>query len=370
MVILHIVAPADVGGLERVVHALALGQREAGHAVHVVAVVSGPEGEQAFLRPLAAAGVATHAVRLAGRAYWRERAAVAELCRRLAPDVVHTHGYRPDVVDAGVARRLGVATVTTVHGFTGGGWRNRAYEWLQRRALRRFDAVVAVSRPMAARLRAVPPERLEILPNAWREPEPPFERAAARSQLGVADDRFHLGWVGRLSPEKGPDVLVEALALLKDLPFTASIIGDGPERGRLRARGAAVGVTDRILWHGAKPEASRLFPAFDVLVLSSRTEGTPIVLFEAMAAGAPIVATRVGGVEDVVTPTEAVLVTPESPAALADAIRAVWSDRAGAAARAVAARARLRARFALEPWLARYQAIYQRVRRNQAGGSG
>ena len=363
MVILHLAAPAEVGGLERVVQALAIGQRESGHAVHVAAIVPSPEGAQAFLRPMAAAGVRTHAVPVTGRAYGRERAAVAALCRTLRPDIVHTHGYRPDVVDAGIARRLGIATVTTVHGFTGGGWKNRLYEWVQRRAFRSFDAVVAVSGPLAQRLRGVPASRLEVLVNAWREPAPALSRAAARTQLGVTNETLHIGWVGRLSAEKGPDVLIDALAQLADLPVTASFIGDGPEQDQLRARGAAAGVTDRVRWHGAIADASRLFPGFDVFVLSSRTEGTPIVLFEAMAAAVPIVATRVGGVGDVVTPHEALLVPPEDPVALAAAIRSVATDREAARVRAQAARARLETHYALQPWLARYEAIYDRVRR-------
>ena len=373
MVILHLVAPAEVGGLERVVQALAIGQRESGHAVHVAAIVSRTDEADAFLRPMAAAGVRTHTVPVVGRAYGRERAAVATLCRMLRPDILHTHGYRADVVDAGVARRQGIATVTTVHGFTGGGWKNRVYEWLQRRAFPRFDAVVAVSAPLARQLRGVPAGRLEVLANAWREPAPALDRAAARAQLGIAGDTMLVGWVGRLSAEKGPDVLIDALAQITDVPFTASIIGDGPELGALRARGAAAGITDRLRWHGATADASRLFPGFDLFVLSSRTEGTPIVLFEAMASGVPIVATAVGGVGDVVTPAEALLVPGEDPRALAAAIRTVATDRSAAAGRARAARVRLEARYAPGPWLARYETIYQRVRRpvpDIAGGGG
>src|SRR5213596_1047289 len=124
MIILHIVAPAEVGGLERVVHGLACGLRGAGHEVHVVAVLASPVSSPSFLTPLAAADVQTHPLVVPARAYLRERRAIAELCRSVRPDVVHTHGYRPDVVDAGVARSQGLPTVTTVHGFTGGGWRN------------------------------------------------------------------------------------------------------------------------------------------------------------------------------------------------------------------------------------------------------
>jgi glycosyltransferase involved in cell wall biosynthesis len=150
VVVLHVVAPAAFGGLERVVTMLAGGMRGLGHDVHVTAIVDGRGAEQSFLVALAAAGVPTRALAVPGRAYGTERAAIAQLCREIRPDVVHTHGYRPDVVDAGVARRLGIPIVTTVHGFTGGGWKNRLYEWVQCRAFRRFDAVVAVSRPLVA----------------------------------------------------------------------------------------------------------------------------------------------------------------------------------------------------------------------------
>jgi glycosyltransferase involved in cell wall biosynthesis len=261
MIILHVVAPADVGGLERVVHALAIGQHDAGHHVHVAAVVEGDVAANAFLGPLRAAGVTTHAVLSAGRAYWRERAAVAQLCRTLAPDIVHTHGYRPDVVAAGAARRLGIPTVTTVHGFTGGDWKNRVYEWMQRRALRRFAAVVAVSQPMAQRLGAIPPGRLDIVPNAWHQAVAPLGRDAARRELGVGGDVFHVGWVGRVSREKGPDVLIDALVRLGDGPWRASVLGDGPERGRLEARATVAGVASRMAWRGATPDAGRLFAA-------------------------------------------------------------------------------------------------------------
>src|SRR2546422_11534129 len=128
MLILHVAAPSDVGGLERVVQGLAREQRRAGHDVHVAAILTGPAVDHPFLTPLADAGVETHIVLPGPRGYRRERGAVAELCRRLRPTVVHTHGYRPDVLDAGVARRAGGPVVTTVHGFPGGGREKRGYE--------------------------------------------------------------------------------------------------------------------------------------------------------------------------------------------------------------------------------------------------
>jgi len=362
LIILHVVAPGAFGGLERVVQLLAGGLRGLGHEVHVAGVVDGPDQGtcQAFFAPLAGAGVRPHVI--PARTYRRERAALEGLCRQVRPDVVHTHGYRPDVLDAGVARRLGIPVVTTVHGFTGGGWKNRLYEWLQCRAFRKFAAVVAVSRPLVARLTrsGVPAARVHQVPNAFAGSSR-FDRTEARRLLGLPREGFVVGWVGRLSHEKGADVLLDALPHLRDVPLIVSMIGSGAEGPALAARADGLGLNGRVRWHGAVGDAGRLFSAFDVFALSSRTEGTPMVLFEAMAAGIPVVATAVGGVPDVVTSAEAALVREGHPTELALAIRAIHHSPDLAHGRAAAARVRLETAFGVAPWLERYQAIYRSV---------
>lgn len=369
MIILHVVAPGEFGGLEQVVQALASGQQRGGHGVHVAALLDSQRWDHPFVISLRRAGVPVTGFPLASRAYLRERAEVRAICRNLRPDIVHTHGYRPDVVDAPVARQLGIPTVTTVHGFTGGGWKNRLYERLQLRAFRRFDAVVAVSQPLARCLAAagVRSDRLHVVANAWAGGTGVLDRVSARRALGVPETGFRIGWVGRLTREKGADILLDALGHLTDLALEASILGDGRERRSLRAGGRDLGVENRIAWHGTVPDAARLFSAFDVFVLSSRTEGTPMVLFEAMAAGVPIVAARVGGIPDVLKPSEALLVPPGEARALADAVRTIYRDPEAARGRAEAARQGLAERFAPSPWLARYEAIYESLRATGAG---
>jgi glycosyltransferase involved in cell wall biosynthesis len=231
---------------------------------------------------------------------------------------------------------------------------------LQRWALRRFDAVMAVSQPIAAELydSGVPRQRLHVVPNAFESDGEPLTRAAARRELGLADAAFQVGWIGRLSPEKGPDIMLSALSLLSDDTVRLSVLGSGPERGRLESQARTLGIEDRVTWHGVQPGAARLATAFDAIVLSSRAEGTPIVLFEAMAAGTPIVASRVGGIPGVLTDAEAALVPPGDPAALADALQAMRSDPAAAAARAVAARRRLAQEFSTVRWLDRIDDVY------------
>jgi glycosyltransferase involved in cell wall biosynthesis len=363
MKILHVIAPGVYGGLEAVVQSLARGLQNCGQAV-TVAVVHRPGADIGeFGSALEAAGVEVAPIPVGGRNYVRERRAIADLCRRLHPDVLHTHGYRPDVVLWGMAGRFGIAHVTTVHGFTGGDWKNRVYEVLQRRVYRTCTAVVAVSRPLADRLitDGVPARRVHVLPNAWGGHTRLLSRQEARVQLGIPADEFTVGWVGRISREKGPDVFLDSLRYLNDLRVRFSVVGEGSESATLRARAAAEGVADRVHWHGSVHDAARYFRAFDAFVLSSRTEGTPIALLEAMAAGIPVVATAVGGVPDMVSSREALLVPPEAPDLLAESIRSVWERPEQAHCRAVAAAQRLDQDFGFDSWVRGYVQLYERL---------
>lgn len=364
MRILHTLAPARVGGLEEVVFRLSAGLQRRGHDVTVASVreEAQTDGMDAGLRE---AGVRVETILAPGRRYLHEVSQLRELCRTLRPDVFHTHGYRPDVIHPFAANAFGIPLVSTLHGFTGGGWRNRFYEWLQRRSVSAFDAVVAVSRVMAGHLRdqGVPERALRVIPNAWAPREDLLVPEIARKRLGVEPDRFHVGWVGRLSHEKAPDVLLAAVSRssgpLKD--SVVSFVGDGPLRSELEAAARTSRMDVRC--HGLIPGAAQLLGGFDLMVLSSRTEGTPIVLFEAMAAGVPVVATAVGGVPDVLDSRTAILVPPDDPEALREAIERVRREPGSARARAQRARRVLETRFALDPWLDRYLGVYAAVAR-------
>jgi len=334
-----------------------------GHAVHVVHVLEQSDATTIPDLPRDA-GVHVHVVRVRPRRYLAERAAVRSVAAAMRANVLHTHGYRPDVVDSGVARAVGAARVTTVHGFTGGSLKNRIFETLQVRAFRRFDAVVAVSHPLRAQLavRGVGEERLHCIPNAWSPLDAaPLSRSASRRALGIPENDTVIGWVGRLSAEKAPDVLLAALAHLRDVPCRVAFIGDGRERDALQALADRMGVSNRVTWCGAVSNAGQYFPAFDAFALTSRTEGTPIVLFEAMAAGVPIVASAVGGVPDVLSTREAWLVPSEAPGEVAAALREALANAAERRLRTGAARARLDTEYAPDRWLARYDEMYERA---------
>jgi glycosyltransferase involved in cell wall biosynthesis len=358
--LLHVTAPGAFGGLERVVEMLAIGTAAAGHDVTLVAILDEEAPSPAWLERLPANGVGVSRLTVPRRAYLRERRAIARYIEASAPAIVHTHGYRAAVQAGSLARRLGCPSVGTAHGFTGGGRRNQLYEWLQLRALRHYDAVIAVSQPLVALLesRGIAARRIHRIPNAAPADQPPLPRSEARRQLALAEDSLAFGWAGRLSREKGPDVAIAALSCL-GRHASLVMLGEGRERAGLERLAAELGVADRVRWCGAVPDAGRFFAAFDGFILSSRTEGTPIVLFEAMRARTPIVATAVGGVPDVVSANEAFLVAPDDPPALAAALDALVADPAGASGRADAAYRRLLAERDVGRWVARHEALYR-----------
>ena len=370
--VLHLLAPAPFGGLERVVQQLALEQHARGSDVHVALLMERDVVEPPLADALERGAVPVRRMPTRRRGYAAQQALVRAALREQRPDVLHTHGYVADVMGALARRGTPVRHVSTVHGFTGGNLKNRCYEGVQCLGLRTAHGVIAVSAKLAVDLarRGVPPARVHTIPNAWRLRDTAAggdARGAARDALGIGPDELLVGWVGRVSHEKGLDVLLDALPALADLPLTLVVAGDGAERRRLEARAATIGIASRVRWLGALPRADQLIPAFDVLVLSSRTEGTPMVLFEAIDAAVPVVATAVGGVPDVVSDSESLLVSPESPADLATAIRSVALDPAAARARARRARQRLVRDFAIDAWLARHDDVYDATHASPGG---
>lgn len=362
MRVLQVFTPGTAGGLESVVQMLAPGLRDRGVTVGVTAVLIGDSPEPPSVSAIRAAGVPVFVHRQGPRGYLSEWSNHRNRIAEFGADLVHSHGFRADLL-AGRAAGPKVRKVSTVHGFTGGDWKLRMYERLQIRSYRDYDAVVAVSRSVVTRLegQGVRQPKVVLLPNAWTSSTAQLTREEARRTLSIPPDATVAGWVGRLSPEKGADVLIDAAARLRETPIRFSIVGDGPERAGLAARAAQLGVADRITWHGLIASAGRLMPAFDLFVLSSRTEGTPIALFEAMAAGVPVVATAVGGVPDVLATDEAWLIPSEAPAELASAIQTAVADPSEARSRADRAAEHLRTHYAAGPWLDRHIDLYSRL---------
>lgn len=269
---------------------------------------------------------------------------VRRLHREFPFDAILTAWAYPDATAAALlAAQERVPLVTTVLGSDINELpRRRLLQPQIRLGLGRAQRVVAVSEALAAEVArlGVPASRIVVQHNGVDgEVFAPGDRAEARASLGLAPGRRVVGYVGRLSHEKGPDVLVEAMAELarRDPLADAAIVGAGPLEPALRARVGALGLGGRVrlVGHRLHDELPRWLRAFDVLCLPSRREGCPNVVLEALASGRPVVASGVGGVPELLRRENGLLVPPDRPAELAEALAtAVARDWDAAALRA------------------------------------
>lgn len=259
---------------------------------------------------------------------------LALLLRREKVDVLHTHMYHASWYGriAGLFARVPVM-ITTDHGHDP--WKKRRQIAFERYMLRHTALRVAVSEDVAKTLKAresVPDEKLLVIANAvdsarFRAGE--TERNSVRNELGLTDKTLLVGNVARLVEPKALHVLIEAMALLsKTIPRARLVIvGEGPLKGDLERCASDLGVSDRVTFTGARLDIPAVLAAIDIFALSSKREGLPVSLLEAMAAGKAIVTTRVGGIPEVVSDhQEALLVEPNNPAALAAAMSELASD--------------------------------------------
>jgi glycosyltransferase involved in cell wall biosynthesis len=358
----HLIAPAPAGGAESVVVALTTADLEASRVIVLNQVADATEAPHPLSEQLRGRGVAVDELRCGRRRYVAEVREVAALIRQHGIDLLHTHGYHATVVGYHAARRAGVPVVATVHGYLSRNVKERFYNVVDRWLLRRFDAVIAVSQGIADQLvhSGVARDKVVIVQNGLTAPGRTPDRLRARQQLGLDPDQNVVGWVGRLSPEKGADLFLEALSG-SDSTMSAVVIGEGPELPRLQQMAHELNVEEKVRFAGFQPDAAQLLPAFDVLALTSRIEGTPMVILEAVAARVPIVSFAIGGIPAVLDGETAWLVPPEDVRELRVALRAALDSPDERMKRAAAAQRKLEERISSEQWVKRVRQVYDRA---------
>jgi glycosyltransferase involved in cell wall biosynthesis len=371
--IAHVLSSFGMGGQERVALDLAAGQVAAGHRVTAVSLAPPPDG------PLAAAFAAAGAepIRIPRPGPGLAPSLVPRLARWLrahAVDVVHTHNRMALIYGAPAGRLARSGVVHTKHGNNP---RGGTELWAARAAARCVDAFVAVSPETAGRARLrreVSPEKLSVVANGIalaRFGPDAAARAAVRAELGIDAGAWVVGTVGRLATEKNQALLLRAAAPLLGPGARLLVAGDGPLRPALAELAAALGIAPFVHLLGARHDVPEVLAALDVFVLSSDTEGLPLVIPEAMATGLPVVSTGVGGVPTVLDEGETgFLVPPGDEDTLRERLGRLQA--APDIARACGRRARVAAlaRFSAERMGREYLELYARVldRRRRAGG--
>jgi glycosyltransferase involved in cell wall biosynthesis len=264
---------------------------------------------------------------------WQVAWQMLNLCRRERITIWHGHDYKSNALGLLLRRFWPMHLVTTVHGWVKETRRTPLYYWIDRLCLPRYERVICVSEDLVDRCLAcgVPADRCLLVENGidtdqYARTMPVSE---AKVRLGFQPRRHLVGAVGRLSAEKGFDLLIRvADRLMKaGLDLTLWILGEGDEKVRLQALIATLGRQDRIRLLGFQAKPAAFFQAMDAFVLSSLREGLPNVLLEAMAFEVPVVATRVAGVPRLIQDGRNGLLVPCADAAsLADALQRLLCD--------------------------------------------
>jgi glycosyltransferase involved in cell wall biosynthesis len=279
--------------------------------------------------------------------------------------VVHTHMPLPAVMARLVlppARRGGPAFVHTEHNMWGRyRWPTR---WANRLTYRRNAAVIAVSDGVAQSIKSKVPVEVVIHGiDSTAMHHGAEARTAARLALDLGRDAPVIGTVGNFTAKKDQATLIDAFAQVHAGRADAKLllVGLGPLEDQLRAQASRLGLAGAVVFTGMRDDVFELLPALDVFVLSSRFEGLPIALLEAMASGVAPVATRVGGIPEVITDGEdGLLIDPGDPGVLAAALSKLLADDTDRARMANAARHRS-ADFDLGKAVHQIEAIYDDV---------
>lgn len=361
---------APVGGLFRHVRDLCEMQANAGHRVGILADSStgGADAEAAFAAMAPSLALGVHRVRMPRDISPFDIAAVARLVRAirpLNPDILHGHGAKGGVYARTVGtllRKSGsrVARIYTPHGgslhFDAASAKGRIYFAAERMLGRMTDAFVFVSQyerdTYAAKVgRPKAPATIALNGLSPEEFAPVAPSSEARDFL----------FIGEIRDLKGPDLFVEALAAIARATGrtpTAVIVGDGPDKARIEAMAAETNLGDAVAFRDAMP-AREAFSLARAVVVPSRAEALPYVVLEAAAAGLPLVVTRVGGIPEIFGEVADRLVPPGDAGKLAEAMGAVLTDPAKAAANAIRLRAHVRYTFTLSAMAASVEGAYR-----------
>ena len=222
--------------------------------------------------------------------------------RRL--DILHTHFYKPTILGAFAVRGTQCKLLATPHGWnTDAGFKLQAYEWLERLAFSQADVVAPLSRDLETGLKRLPwlKGKVELITNGVDLSEvTESDSVADEVTAAKAGGAFVVGYIGQLIARKRVDTLIEAFASLQNKTAVLFVIGDGDQRDALNTLATRLGVADRVRFFGFRNDRLEFLRGFDVLVLPSALEGIPRCLMEAMAAGVPVVGTRIPGIADLI----------------------------------------------------------------------
>ncbi len=364
----HLSKVKGIAGSERHLLTLLPGLNALGVETTMIVIEEPDSPADDFCAAMSSRGVAVERVPVRSNLDPGLTARLTRALRAAAPDIAHTHLIHADLYGLPAARRAGVPGAVSSRHNDNPFRRRPLIRFANRRVMRRADRVIAISGALAdfvRRVEGIPAEKV-ITVRYGLDPVdyPPGARAAARALFDGREGKAVIGFFGRLIEQKGIDTLLAAFAEVQRAHpgVRLAIVGDGDRRAALEAQAAALRLSDAVTFAGWVPDAPCLMPGCEVVVMPSRWEGFGLVALEAMSAARPLVASRVSALPEIVADGETgLLVPPDEPAALADALNNLLADPARADAMGRAGRARLAERFSVDRMIRETLAVYEAV---------
>jgi glycosyltransferase involved in cell wall biosynthesis len=303
--VLQLGSPAGMFGAERWIMALAK-HLPRDQVETVIGVIQDEESgrESPLCEHARAHGFETLTIKAPGKLSAGAVGGLREAIAAHQLDILHTHFYKPTILGALAVRGTQCKLLATPHGWnTDAGFKLQAYEWLERLAFAQADVVAPLSRDLETGLKRLPwlKGKVELITNGVDLSEvTESDSVADEVTAAKAGGAFVVGYIGQLIARKRVDTLIEAFAGLQDKTAVLFMIGDGDQRGALEALANQLGLAGRVRFLGFRNDRLDFLRGFDVLVLPSALEGIPRCLMEAMAAGVPVVGTRIPGISDLI----------------------------------------------------------------------
>ncbi len=340
----------------------------------VVAYIRSEDDSEFRIGERAAGRVDFYDLRERGKLDPRVLAAIRKIIVEHDINVIHGHDYKSDLFAYVVRRwlwRRRIALLSTAHAWVMLDARGQLYRKLDLFLMKRFDHLIAVSHATKAEMveAGVAPETITVIHNAIDTDAWTRERAGGdlRGELGLRGTFPIVGYVGRIMPEKDLETWLRAAAVLARVHANARfvLVGDGRDGGtrtELELLAVELGIADRIIFTGYRSDLLAVYATFDIFLLTSRREGLPNSLLEAMAMGLPVVTTDVAGAKELVVDRETGFVLPQGDVPrIADALGALAGDERLRREMAAAGRARIEQDFSFARRLERIEELYEKI---------
>ncbi len=284
--------------------------------------------------------------------------------------IIHSHGYKSNLYGLVASRLSRVPIIATLHGWTSDTSKVRLYERLDRWIIKKMDHLVCVSLSIKKKLEGLGLDngRITFIPNVIDADkfDPDKAKDGLRQEFNLQDNPV-MGIVGRLNYEKGHIYLLRAMKDICSRIPTAKllIVGDGVLKEELKKEAEYLGISGNVIFTGIRKDMASVYKSLDIFILPSLTEGLPLALLEAMSMKLPVIATGVGGVPEVLSENEGILIPPKDAGILKRSILSLLADRALRKELGENARKKILSGFSLSSLFQKYMQIYSETMNNQ-----